>query len=145
MWSNAQKNLLSNFCKSNGSTDLLEQLTEHGRLRCDDIQFTLLPVVDDDSSLRVFVEFGEPPPEQLLEIYKRLLEINLLMPHQGFERLGMDPQSGAVIFSYRLSSPTAEELLASLHDKACHARAWQLSYFLDDEPEAVLVAGGTAA
>lgn len=135
MWSNAHKNLLRNFCKCNGMPDISDQTAEHVHLRCDEIEFTLLPSIDDASSLRVFVHFGKPPPELALQIYRRLLELNLLMPHECCERLGLDPDSGAVIFSYRLAYPTAEDLLASLRDKASHARVWQLSYFLDDEPE----------
>lgn len=138
MWSEAQKNLLHDFCERNRISGLLGQITEHGRLCCDDVAFTLMPSLNDASSLRIFVQWGEPPAERAAPIYRRLLELNLLMPQERFEKLSIDPATGTVIFTYQLQAPTAEELLASLRHAASHAHAWQLHHFLDDEPATVL-------
>lgn len=140
MWSETQKQLLKNFCDLNGIANLLNQITENGNLLCDHVAFTLMPSLEDKASLRVFAQLGEPPPGEATQIYRRLLEINLLMPQERYERLGIDPDSGAVIFTYQLALPTAESLLASLRHTAAHARAWQFSYFLDDEPDAMQAA-----
>jgi hypothetical protein len=137
MWNETQKVLLSDFCAGIDSTSLLNNILENGSFSCDEVAFTLMPSMHGSSSVRVFAQLGEPPPEQAAQIYRRLLEINLLMPQERYERLGIDPSTGAVIFTYQLVSPSAEELLASLRHAASHARAWQLSYFLDDEPDAI--------
>ena len=142
MWSTEQKKILKDFCDLNGIAGLLEQITENGNLLCDQVAFTLMPSRQDTTSLRVFVQFGQPPAAQAVMVYRRLLELNLLMPQERYERLGVEPESGAVIFTYQLASPTAESMLASLRHAAAHARAWQLSYFLDDEPDSLLVALG---
>lgn len=137
MWSAAQNKLLKDFCDLNGAAGLLHQIAESGSLLIDDVAFTLMPSVQDASSLRVFAQFGEPPPEQAAQVYRRLLEINLLMPQERYERLGIDPSTGTVIFTYQLATPSAESLHASLRQAASHARAWQVSYFLDEETNAL--------
>jgi hypothetical protein len=137
MWSAAQSKLLKDFCELNGIAGLLNQIAESGSLLVDDVAFTLMPSVQDASSLRVFAQFGEPPAEQAAQVYRRLLEINLLMPQERYERLGIDPSTGTVIFTYQLANPSAESLHASLRQAASHARAWQVSYFLDEETDAL--------
>lgn len=134
MWSAEQKNILKDFCDLNGIAGLLEQIAESGSLLFDNVAFTLMPSVQDASSLRVFAQLGKPPAEQAKQIYRRLLEINLLMPQECYERLSIDPSTGMVIFTYQLASPSAISLHASLRHAANHARAWQVGYFLDDEP-----------
>ena len=119
---------------------LLKQITENGNLLCDQVAFTLMPSLQDTNSLRIFVQLGQPPANQAEQVYRRLLELNLLMPQERYERLGVEPETGTVIFTYQLTSPTAESMLASLRHAAAHARAWQLSYFLEDEPDSLLAA-----
>lgn len=139
MWSATQKKLIKNFCELNGAESLLKQITDNGNLLCDQVAFTLMPALQDTTSLRVFVQLGQPPAAHAAQVYRRLLELNLLMPQERYERLGVEPETGAVIFTYQLASPTAESMLASLRHAAAHARAWQLSYFLDDELGSLLV------
>ena len=137
MWNTTQKKLLKDFCNLNGVTGLLESLTENGSLLFDGVAFTLMPSIQDTSSLRVFAQLGEAPADQAEQVYRRLLEINLLMPQERYERLSIDPTTGMVIFTYQLSAPSAISLQASLRQAANHARAWQVSYFLDDGQHAL--------
>ena len=142
MWNERLTRLLKECCELGGCATSQDQLMQSGALLCDDVAFTLLPAVHDAFGLRVFAQFGATPPAKEKQIWRRLLEINLLMPQMRHERLGIDPATGCVIFSYVLSHPSASELIESLRHAASHARAWRLSHFLDDEPDTVLAQTG---
>ena len=132
MWSVALTNMLKEFCELNKLNTSYDQLLKSGALRCEDVPVSLLPITADTSAIRVLVNMGTPPETHHAAIYRRLLEINLLMPEQNKEKLSIDPSTGDVIFSYELLAPTAQTLLLSLQHASSKAHEWQLSYFLDE-------------
>lgn len=132
MWSITLTKTLREFCELNKLSTSCNQLLETGALLYGDIPVSILPVKEDASAIRLLVQMGTPPDAQNTEIYRRLLELNLLMPQKNKEKLCVDPTSGNVIFSYELQAPTAEALTLSLQHTTSKAREWQLSYFLDE-------------
>lgn len=132
MWSVILKKTLREFCELNKISRSCNQLLETGALLYGDIPVSILPVKEDASAIRLLVQMGVPPDAQHTAIYRRLLELNLLMPQQNKEKLSVDPTSGNVIFSYELQAPTATALMLSLQHATSKAREWQLSYFLDE-------------
>jgi len=107
-------------------------MLEHGTLLWRDIPVTLLPTKDDSESLSIYVHYGVPPKENNAAILTRLLEINLLMPQTYFERIGIDPESGAVIFQYRIKDLAAENILRLIQHAASKASEWRDDYFLHE-------------
>lgn len=132
MWSLALTTMLKEFCALNKLSSSCNQLLQTGALLCGDIPVSILPVNESTSAIRILVQMGIPPDSQHTAIYRRLLEINLLMPQLNKEKLSVDPVSGNVIFSYELAAPTAEALMLSLQHATSKAHEWQLSYFLDE-------------
>ncbi len=100
---------------------------------CNDVAFTLLPMADQEDTISVYVDFGEVPPDRALLVYRRLLEINLLVPFGHGPRLGVDCDSGKVVFAFQYSGLTAERLLACLELAAQQAQQWRSTFFLDQE------------
>jgi hypothetical protein len=138
MWNERLTILFKEFFNLGGSVEAQDLFMQSSSLLCDDVAFTLLPAENEAVGLRVFAQFGAPPSEKITQILRRLLEINLFMPHGRDERLAIDPASGCVIFSYTFFPASAAALLTSLRQAASHARAWRFNYFLDDEPEMIL-------
>ena len=132
MWSTAQIEILKKFCDLTQINDCIPAFLAHGALCYDGIAASILPVKDHTAAMRILIKMGAPADTENVGIYKRLLELNLLMPQTNKEKLGLDPLTGDVIFSYELQSPTAEALLYSLQHIASRAKAWQQDYFLDD-------------
>ena len=132
MWSVKLSTILKEFCALIKLNKSCNQLLETGALLCGDIPVSILPVNESTSAIRILVQMGMPPDTQNAAIYRRLLEINLLMPQQNKEKLSVDPVSGNVIFSYELETPTAEALMLSLQHASSKAHEWQLGYFLDE-------------
>lgn len=132
MWSPYQIKLLTELCKLAQIESSLSIILEHGTLLWRDIPVTLLPTKEDDESLSIYVHYGVPPQENITAILTRLLEINLLMPQTFCERLGLDPESGAVIFQYKIKAISAEKSLAFIQHAASKAREWRDDYFLHE-------------
>ncbi len=107
-------------------------MLEHGTLLWRDIPVTLIPIKDDAESLSIYVHYGVPPKENNALILTRLLEINLLMPQTYFERIGIDPESGAVIFQYRIKALSPEKVLRLIQHAASKASEWRDDYFLHE-------------
>ena len=132
MWSPYQIKLLTELCKLAQIESSLPTILEHGTLLWRDIPVTLLPTKEDAESLSLYVHYGVPPQENITAILTRLLEINLLMPQTYFERIGIDPESGAVIFQYRIKSLAAEKILRLIEHAANKASEWRDDYFLHE-------------
>ncbi len=132
MWSPYQIKLLTELCKLAQIESSLPTILEHGTLLWRDIPVTLLPIKDDAESLSIYVHYGVPPKENNAAILTRLLEINLLMPQTYFERIGIDPESGAVIFQYRIKDLAAENILRLIQHAASKASEWRDDYFLHE-------------
>jgi hypothetical protein len=127
------RKLISGFCSLVGLEHNADAICSTGSLMCQDVAFTLLPVADQADTISVYVEFGEVPPERMQSVYRRLLEINLLAPLGHGPRLGVDCDSGKVIFAFQYSGLTAERLLACLELAAQQAQQWRSTFFLDQE------------
>ena len=132
MWSPYQIKILTELCKLAQIESSLPTILEHGTLLWRDIPVTLLPTKDDSESLSIYVHYGVPPKENNAAILTRLLEINLLMPQTYFERIGIDPESGAVIFQYRIKDLAAENILRLIQHAASKASEWRDDYFLHE-------------
>jgi hypothetical protein len=132
MWSPYQTKILTELCQLAQITSSLHDMLEHGTLYWHDIPITLLPTKDDTESFSIFVHYGVPPKENNAAILTRLLEINLLMPQTYFERIGIDPESGAVIFQYRIKALSATQILLLIQHAASKASEWRDDYFLHE-------------
>ncbi len=132
MWSTAQIIVLKKFCELAQCRAAADHLLQHGALCYDDIAISILPVANQETAIRILIKMGTPSDTNNAAIYKRLLELNLLMPQINKEKLSLDPLSGDVIFSYELQVPTAEALMNSLRHLTSQAKQWQQDYFLDD-------------
>ncbi len=135
MWSEPLKILLKDFCALNDIRHALNSLLDSGTVSCNEVAFSLLPHPGAAQDLRILAHFGQAPAALKEQCYRRLLEINLLMPDTRGERLAIDPQTGAVIFLYTLKSPSAIELLHSLQRAAAQAHEWQQTQFLDGDAQ----------
>ncbi|MGB4346816.1 MAG: CesT family type III secretion system chaperone [Burkholderiaceae bacterium] len=133
MWSEPLKILFKDFCALNGIHHALNTLLDTGTISCNDVAFSLLPHPSAAQDIRILAHFGQAPANLREQCYRRLLEINLLMPDSSGERLAVDPQNGAVIFLYTLKSPSAIQLLHSLQRAAAQAHEWQQTQFLDGD------------
>ena len=132
MWSPYQIKILTELCQLAQIESSLNNMLEHGTILWRDIPVTLLPTKDDSESLSIYVHYGVPPKENNAAILTRLLEINLLMPQTYFERIGIDPESGAVIFQYRIKDLAAENILRLIQHAASKASEWRDDYFLHE-------------
>ena len=132
MWSPHQIKFLTELCQLAQLESSLPNMLEHGTLLWRDIPVTLLPTKDDAESLSIYVHYGVPPKENNAAILTRLLEINLLMPQTYFERIGIDPESGAVIFQYRIKALSPEKILRLIQHAASKASEWRDDYFLHE-------------
>ena len=132
MWSPYQIKILTELCQLAQIESSLTNMLGHGTLLWRDIPVTLLPTKDDTESLSIYVHYGVPPKENNAAILTRLLEINLLMPQTYFERIGIDPESGAVIFQYRIKDLAAENILRLIQHAASKASEWRDDYFLHE-------------
>ena len=132
MWSPYQIKILTELCQLAQIAPSLQDMLEHGTMLWRDIPVTLLPTKDDKESFSIFVHYGVPPKENNAAILTRLLEINLLMPQTYFERIGIDPETGAVIFQYRIKALTPENILRLIQHAASKASEWRDDYFLHE-------------
>lgn len=132
MWSPYQRKLLTELCQLAQLESSLPVILEHGTLLWRDIPVTLLPTKEDAESLSIYVHYGVPPEENITAILTRLLEINLLMPQTYFERIGIDPESGAVIFQYRIKALSAEQILLLIQHAGSKASEWRDDFFLHE-------------
>lgn len=132
MWMATQKILINEFCDLAGLTKSREQILQTGILCCNDVVFTLLPS-DASDAMRIFVQLGMPPEKDVASAYRRLLELNLLLPLQHAWRLAIDPETGMAIFCYQLQVTDGAQLLASLQLAAARALEWRTDYFFTDD------------
>ncbi|MDO8299795.1 CesT family type III secretion system chaperone [Lacisediminimonas sp.] len=131
MWNEEQTTLIVEFCALAGLHDSTSAVLETGTVNCNDIPVTLLPAASSQS-IQVYVQLGVPPEETASAIYRRLLELNLLLAHRQ-ERLALEPGTGVAILSYELTAPAPAQLLTSLQYASARAHDWRCGYFLDDE------------
>jgi hypothetical protein len=127
------KSLIEELSRLIGLHDKSETLYESGNLLFRDVAVTLCHREDDDDLVNVYVDFGAAPEHRALEIYRRLLEINLLASAQGSPRLGVDLQTRRVVFTYAqpLQKLSPEKLLGGIDAAVGQALAWRDGYFLD--------------
>ena len=132
MWKPRQRTLIKEFCIIAGIPDSLDLILKTGTLSCQDIPVTILPGTTDNS-LAVYVQLGQPEPSQITSIYRRLLEVNLLITHNHGEHLAIDPESGAAVYSYELAFSNAEQFWISLQRATTQAIEWRSTFFLLEE------------
>jgi len=84
--------------------------------------------------VHVYVDFGDFPQHKAQDIFRRLLEINLLVSSQGSPRLGLDPTTGRVIFCWSrpLADLSAQKLLGGIDMAVTQALSWRDNFYLDD-------------
>ena len=132
MWKPRQRSLINDLCIIAGIPESLDLILETGTLSYQDIPVTILPGITDNS-LAIYVQLGQPEPSQITTIYRRLLELNLLITHKHGEHLAIDPESGAAVYGYELAFSTAEQLWISLQRATAQAIEWRSTFFLLEE------------
>jgi hypothetical protein len=132
MWKAQQRQLINQLCMRAGICESLDLILETGTLSCQDIPVTLLPGTND-RSLAIYIQLGHPDPSQITTIYRRLLELNLLITHTQGERFAVDPDSSAVVYGFELANASAEQLWISLQRATTLATEWRSTFFLQDD------------
>ena len=132
MWKQRQRSLINDLCIIAGIPDSVDLLLETGTFSCQDIPVTILPG-STDNSLAIYVQLGQPEPTQIVSIYRRLLELNLLITHKHGEHLAIDPEIGAAVYGYELAFSNAEQLWISLQRATAQAIKWRSTFFLLEE------------
>jgi hypothetical protein len=132
MWKQRQRSLINDFCIIAGIPDSLDLILQTGTLSCHDIPVTILPGMTDNS-LAIYVQLGQPEPTQITSIYRRLLELNLLITHNHGEHLAIDPESGAAVYGFEMAFSTAEQLWIRLQRATTQAIEWRSTFFLLEE------------
>ncbi|HVZ45989.1 MAG TPA: CesT family type III secretion system chaperone [Ramlibacter sp.] len=125
--------LLSEFSQRIGLAGRFDDIDEPCSLVFKDVALTLFLDEAGGGLVNVFVDFGDFPRERALAIFERLLEINLLVCAQGSPRLGLDAETGRVIFTYAypVQGLTAQKLLGSLDMAVQQAAVWRQGFYLD--------------
>lgn len=131
MWTPTQDSVLSAFCQLAGIAESGPQLLTSGALVCDGMSLSVLPGLHDPD-IALLLNFGPVPANDEARILRRLLELNLLLA-RGEERLGIDPESGDLIFHCLLRNPTASGLLTAIVTGRGLAQRWHAHRFLDDQ------------
>jgi hypothetical protein len=132
MWKPRQRSLINDFCIIAGIPDSLDLILQTGTLSCQGIPVTILPGMTDNS-LAIYVQLGQPERSQITSIYRRLLELNLLITHKHGEHLAIDPESGAAVYGFEIAFSTAEQLWISLQRATAQAIEWRSTFFLLEE------------
>jgi len=132
MWKPRQRSLIKDFCIIAGIPDSLDLILQTGTLSCQGIPVTILPGMTDNS-LAIYVQLGQPERSQITSIYRRLLELNLLITHKHGEHLAIDPESGAAVYGFEIAFSTAEQLWISLQRATTQAIEWRSTFFLLEE------------
>lgn len=130
--------LITDFCELIGIKSEADKVLSTGAIQCDDVTFSLLPSLNGADAISVFTAFGDVPSGREIRIYRRLLEVNTLMPLDGGPRLGVDEGSGKVIMAFRIVAPTPTRLLLDLQSAVRQAQEWRRTFYLDDAEENVL-------
>jgi hypothetical protein len=132
MWKQRQRSLINDLCIIAGIPDSVDLILETGTFSCQDIPVTILPGTTENS-LAIYVQLGQPEPTQIVSIYRRLLELNLLITHKHGEHPAIDPESGAAVYGYELAFSNAEQLWISLQRATAQAIKWRSTFFLLEE------------
>ena len=131
MWTDHQRRILSDLFINTETSEHSKLILDTGNLECNGIPMTILPGTTYDS-LSVYVQLGLPPADATTSIYRRLLELNLMMGPERPEKLSIDPTTGMAIFSYAIAPKDAHQLRTSLQLAAGRASEWQLNYFYSE-------------
>jgi hypothetical protein len=135
MSSASYQRLITDFCELIGMEYEAGKVLSTGAIQCDDVTFSLLPSLDGVDAISVFTAFGDVPSGREIRVYRRLLEVNVLVPLDGGPRLGIDEESGKVIMAFRIVAPTPTRLLLDLQSAVRQAQAWRTTFYLDDDEE----------
>ena len=132
MWKSRHKTVIHELCVLAGIPDSLDLILKTSTLSCQDIPVTLLPGASENS-IAVYVQLGHPESSQITAIYRRLLELNLLITHTQGEHFAVDPESGVVVYGFELTNPSAEQLWISIQRATGKAVEWRSTFFLLEE------------
>ena len=128
MWTEYQRGILSDLCVESESNKHSKAILETGNLECNDVPITILPGTTHES-FSVYVQLGLPPAAATTSIYRRLLELNLMIGPERPEKLALDPTTGMALFSYTISPKDTHQLRTSLQLAAGRAAEWQLNFY----------------
>ncbi|MDR7008909.1 CesT family type III secretion system chaperone [Paraburkholderia strydomiana] len=86
---------------------------------------------NDDTGLHIVFELGAVAPERMLDMYRLMLEANVLVYAQDKAQLGVDRGTGNSVLLVRAELPelTGETLADLLAHYAKHGRYWQQNIF----------------
>ena len=133
---NIYRTLVRELTECVGLQEQFELIHSSGNLIFKDVALTIFLGEDASPLVNVFIDFGQFPEHKAEQIFRRLLEINLLVSSQGSPRLGLDPQTGRVIFccAWPLQGLTAQKLLGSIDMAVRQAMVWRSNFYLDGPP-----------
>ncbi|WP_395689483.1 CesT family type III secretion system chaperone [Caenimonas koreensis] len=134
----AYRSLMEDFAQLVGLRSRPGSLHHTGNFKFNGVALTIALDSREGQLVQVFIDFGACPTDKALPVYKRLLEVNLLLGAQGSPRLALDPVTDRVVFTYSsaLHGLTAQALLAGIEQVAGQASEWRESFFIDETPPA---------
>lgn len=95
----------------------------------------------------VFTEFGSIPPEQELEVMRKLLDVNFLLYRGGAPTFTRDPDSGRIVLlsEIPLQQATPAMVLHYLRQLVSQALQWRRDHYLEQDAPAQLLNQATLA
>lgn len=83
----------------------------------------------------VFTEFGSIPPEQELEVMRKLLDVNFLLYRGGAPTFSRDPDSGRIMLlsEIPLDAATPAMVLHYLRQLVSQALQWRSGHYLEQD------------
>jgi hypothetical protein len=88
---------------------------------------------EDSDRIMVECQFGMVPQEQVIEVLTALLKKNQMLFRSRQARIGIDSETGSIVYSFQQSLKTARatSLLEHIEQTAQHAQAWRTTFYLD--------------
>jgi hypothetical protein len=126
--------LIDELCKLT-NIKKTKKFDEVADIRVDEIPFAITHGgADNDNSMMIYCEFGEPPKHLGGAIFQRLLEANSIMIGPGRPSFGLNHLSGKILLSVMIPTThaTGEILIQVLKHYAKHAKEWRETHFLLD-------------
>lgn len=85
----------------------------------------------DPEVLVVYCNFGAPKKDRLLDVYRALLEANMVIYGSNSPAFMLSPTGNvALAYHYHLEQVAPEQLLGLFTTLAAQAKEWNMHYFL---------------
>ena len=100
----------------------------------DDAPFLLVHRLDEADKVVVYCRFGPIPDSAPPHARSRLLELNLALAESNAAVVGIDPESGEVVYTFKapLLTATGESVLDALVEVAELRQEWRSNWFMKE-------------